>query len=595
MQLGHGLKEEGDFAGAAAAYREAVRIAPAVADSWIHLAHLERGDREAAIAALSQAIAVDGGSTAAIAAMVALGARERLPVAVQQRIEADEGVHALSRYAAWREAQPVAAAVPTPDVLAVIDGRGAPAERIAVTRATLGDMPCLILGDGPAGTSADDAVVAACHILLVEAGTRIAPDAVAKLCAAVAETGAGAAYGDHDHWEGKGGGDIAFRDPCFQPMFDPVWFARAEGRPPCLLLTAPAAAPCGTWGALSAARLALPVAYAHVPSLLASRHGAAVPAEAAPLQARPAGEGAIQVIVQTRDAPEMLERCIGALLGTAARSDLLDIVIVDNRSMLPRTATLLARWAGQGIARIMPHDMPFNWALANNLAANDQTGGQGDAPHLLFLNNDVEMETIGWDTALRAGLAVDGVGALGALLLYPDGLIQHAGVVFGVGAGGPLHEGVGQPPAAGPGDRWRQPRLAAAVTGAWLAVTRTLFNTVGGFEEQLPVGYNDVDFCLRVRAAGQGVMQASHIVAVHHESATRGIAMSTAEQARDEADWAWMRARWGAALDLDPAYDPHWLREGRPFDGLHAPSADAVARWIRASARPHPWAYPPPA
>lgn len=587
MQLGHNLKALGDIAGATAAYREAVRIAPAVADSWVHLAHLERG--EAAIAALLRAIACDGGSTATVAAFLMRSTRDRLPITVQQRIEAEEGVYAPSRYAVWRASQRLVAAG-APDVLAVIDARGASAERIAATRETLGDMPWLILGPGGVGEEA--AVVAAGYLLLVEAGTQIAPDAAARLRAAVAETGAGAAYGDHDHWKANGEG-VAFSDPCFQPMFDPVWFARAAARPPCLLVTAAAATSFPDWRALFAARLALPVAYAHVPLLLASRAAGSAPAApVAPVAPvlRPAEEGAIQVIVQTRDAPDMLERCIDSLRATARRLDLLDITIMDNRSVLPRTAALLAGWAERGIARVIAHDEPFNWARANNLG-----GALGDAPHLLFLNNDVEMESEGWDAALREGLAEEGVGALGALLLYPDGLIQHAGVVFGVGAGGPLHEGVGHlPEPGGPAARWRHPRLAAAVTGAWLASSRALFHTVGGFEERLPIGYNDLDFCLRVRAAGRHVVQASHIVAVHRESATRGIAMSPAEQARDEADWAWMRARWGAAVDLDPAYNPHWLREGRPFDGLRTPPADAVSRWIAASSTPHPWFVTPP-
>jgi hypothetical protein len=66
--------------------------------------------------------------------------------------------------------------------------------------------------------------------------------------------------------------------------------------------------------------------------------------------------------------------------------------------------------------------------------------------------------------------------------------------------------------------------------------------------------------------------------------------MSAEAQARDEAEWGWMRARWGTALDLDPAYNPHWSTKGRPFDGLGTPSDTTVARWVAASARAWPWA-----
>ena len=608
VQLGHSLKEAGELPDAAAAYREATRIAPAGEDGWIHLAHLERrlGDRAAAIAALRQALAGQGcgGDGRAAQALVEMGARESLPPALQAQIETGEGHYALSRYAAWRAAQPVSGVTPVPaNVLAVIDGRGASAGLVEVTRGTLGGTACLILTDGAAPPAdgrwagEEDAIRGATHLLLVEAGSRITPQAVARLYAAVADTGAGAAYGDHDHWEPAVQG-ITFGSPCFQPMFDPLWFARAAVRPPCLLVTAAAAGAVATWGALFAARLSLPAAYAHVPLVLASRRAGIALAETGMAAApRDIGDTPIQVIVQTRDAPELLAACVASLWRTAARPDRLDIVIMDNRSVLPRTAGLLADWAGEGIARVIAHDEPFNWARANNLAA-----ARGDAPLLLFLNNDVEMESDGWDMALRAGLAGGGpaevgVGALGGLLLYPDRLIQHAGVVFGMGAqGGAVHEGVGHPlEPGGPAARWRHPRLAAAVTGAWLATSRAVFDAVGGFEERLPIAYNDVDFCLRCRAAGRLVVQASHIVAVHRESATRGSVMSSAEHARDQADWAWLRARWGAALDLDPAYNPHWLRISQPFDGLHTPSPEAISRWIAASARPRPWSVAPPA
>lgn len=623
LQLAHVLKEQGALPDAAVAYREATRLAPSGEDGWIHLAHLERrlGDRAAAISALEQALADEG--TRAVDALVDMGARERLPHVHQTRIETHEGHYALSRYGAWRAAQPSLRTVPSvhPEVqvapLVVIDARGAPAELVAVTRGTLDGFACRVLTDaaellvdGLCVRAEEGISVSAPHFLLIEAGVRIVPGAIAGLCAAIAETGAGAAYGDHDHWDDDhrndgpfdpAGAGIVLHDPCFQPMFDPIWFARAEVRPPCLLVTAAGASTASDWGMLFATQLSLPVPYAHVPLVVASRPAGAVPAAAATSPAGAGGDGPIQVIIQTRDAPDLLEACVTSLRRAAARPDLLDIVIMDNRSVLPRTTELLADWEGQGIARVIAHDAPFNWARANNLAADHPEAGRGGAPYLLFLNNDVEMESEGWDIALRdgleGGLAGQDVGAMGALLLYPDRLIQHGGVTFGMGAEGDVvHEGVGHATEpGGPSARWRHPRLASAVTGAWLATSRALFEAVGGFEERLPIAYNDIDFCLRVRAAGRLVVQASHIVAVHRESATRGSVMSSAEHVRDQADWAWLRARWGAALDLDPAYNPHWLRVGQPFDGLHTPSSDAVSRWIAASAQPRPWSVTPPA
>ena len=586
IQLGHSLKETGALDEAAAAYRAAAGHLAGQAEVWIHLAYLERrlGRHEAAIAALREALAMADGGYAA-QALIDMGARERLPPAVQQAIEAESGDYALSRYPAWAAAggRPVLPLPAGARVLALIDARGADPVHVAITCETLGDIPYRVMTE----SATPVAVAGADWLLLVEAGTRLTPDAAGQLHAAATGTSAAVAYADHDHWTAVADG-IAHHDPCLQPMADPVWFARAAVRPPVLLLRSEAAEAANDWAELVTGRMALPLCYAHVPLVLASRAGPAPVDPPAPAASAAATDPTlIQIIIQTRDAPALLAACIDSLRRTAAYPDTLDIVIMDNRSVLPETAALLADWQAQGIAVTIAHDEPFNWARANNLAA-----ARGNAPLLLFLNNDVEMETPGWDMALRNGLARPRTGALGALLLYPDRLIQHAGVIFGMGTeGGAVHEGVLHPTEpSGPAARWRNPRLASAVTGAWLAVSRTLFEDVGGFEERLPIAYNDVDFCLRIRAAGAHVVQASDIVAIHRESATRGSIMSTAEHARDRADWAWMRERWGTALDLDPAYNPNWARCGQPFDGLRQPPAGEVARWIQASARTDPWA-----
>lgn len=606
LQLGHSLKEQGELGAAADAYRHAVRLLPDGDDAPIHLAHVEHrlGRRQEALATLVGALGTGGNpSPRIIGELVELGARECLPPAIQVVVEADTGCFARSRYSQYR----VAFRAPDParmtelsgDVLAVIDARALPvtdaADLIAATRATIGDTAIVVLTDDQLDAAALPLALPP-FILLARAGTRLEPDAVARLRMAMQATGAPAAYGDHDHWTpaacGKG---VVLSDPCFQPMFDPVWFSRAEVRPPMMLVARSAAADTSDWAALFARRLSLR-RYAHVPLVLASLRTGLSPCGDTPtdspsptLPATARAGGQIQVVIQTRDAPDMLERCVTSLRTTAERPDQLEIIIVDNRSVLPRTFALLHDWAVQGIARVMPHDETFNWARANNLAA-----GLGHAQHLLFLNNDVEMDSPGWDIALRDGLADRDVGILGALLLYPDRSIQHAGVVFGMGDAGAVHEGVGHAVRdGGPGGRWRYPRFASAVTGAWMATSRELFATVGGFEERLPVGYNDIDFCLRCRAADRQVMQASHIVAVHDESATRGKIMTAAEQARDRADWAWMRARWGDAVHSDPAYNPNWARIGRPFDGLAIPGPRMLEHWTELSARERPWRVPP--
>jgi len=610
VQFGHSLKEHGHLKDAASAYREATQIAPHKGDGWIHLAHLERrnGNREGAILTLQEVLNRTNeveSVTRAVREMVEMGARERLPLANQLEIEAQEGCYTTSRYNyyhALQEKTNSGQIMDAPsDFLVIIDCRHKSTELVSITCRSLEPSGNFILADDAMAQCLIDEG-AASNLLLVEAGTLINLDAITRLCAAMQTTDATAAYCDHDHWSPVTGnsknanaadeGIVRF-DPCFQPMYDPVWFRRTEVHPPCILIRKSVLKSATTWAELLDQRLYLPGRYAHVPLVLASRYFSESLPKAdskSPVTPDKTDKIPIQVIIQTRDAPDMLQRCVTSLLRTANCPNELEILIVDNRSVLAETTDLLREWSSRKIARIMPHDEPFNWARANNLAVQ-----QTRAHYLLFLNNDVEMQSYGWDDEIRCSLAQEEVGAMGALLLYPNQLIQHAGVIIGMGSGGAVHEGVGHSlHEGGPSKRWQHPRNASAVTGAWLATTRTLFEKVGGFEERLPVGYNDIDFSLRCRAAGRFVVQASQIVAIHLESATRGSVMSQTEHERDRADWAWMRMRWGETLDRDPAYNPNWARSGQPFNGMCAPSEEVQSRWTENSARVHPWSVPPP-
>jgi hypothetical protein len=162
----------------------------------------------------------------------------------------------------------------------------------------------------------------------------------------------------------------------------------------------------------------------------------------------------------------------------------------------------------------IPYRGPFDFARMNNLAAAKAT-----APYLLFLNDDVLVQERGWDQALAATLARPEIGVAGAILQYPNGTIQHAGVVVGMGdAAG--HCGRFQMDS----ELWpwlRMSRDVSAVTGAMLGIRRELFQKMHGFDETFPVNYNDVDLCLRVREAGLRVVCLDVGKVVHRESQTR--------------------------------------------------------------------------
>jgi hypothetical protein len=186
------------------------------------------------------------------------------------------------------------------------------------------------------------------------------------------------------------------------------------------------------------------------------------------------------------------------------------------------------------------------------------------------------------------------VGAVGAKLLYGDNRIQHAGVVLGVGqyAGGPGIAGhFGHYAAAGDTGYLGQfvlTRELSAVTGACLAFRREVFEAVGGLNEtELPIAYNDVDFCLRVREQGFRIIWTPLAELYHLESASRGLPKTPEQVDRAAREAGYMRHRWGPVLDNDPFYNLNFDRKDHAFELMRPPYREK--RWrrggtIRASA-----------
>lgn len=648
VQYGHVAKDSGDLETAVGAYSRALDIEPQAAEIWWHLSYgcKRLGDRVGAIDCCARAVALKPDFTEATEELIALGVRDRIPLAaagIGPSISADGGdpifgstVYAPSRYDAFR--QQLAIAPPPRDasiawaLMILIDaGTALPVE----VRATLSSLLDQVDGAWEAIVFAPDVIrdhpvasIAALEprvrfasidaplphaadapcVLLLGAGTILDRQAVAWFSFAVARTGCVAAYCDHDRSIDNWRTGRRFMEPVFQPMFDPDWLPEPENGPAAVFVDQ-TRMPLSGWqcsDAWSVVREAAAIgSVTHLPLLLASRRMLATQAEQAPPDppgrlasdpraawAREAAPRAdvpvqrIQVVIQTRDEAVMLKTAVDSIRTQAARPDLLDVIIVDNRSVETATAGLLDSWQRQGTVRVLTLDEPFNWSRANNLAVE-----AGTAPLLLFLNNDTQMLTADWDDALRCVLACPDTGAVGATLLYPDRTIQHAGIVMGMGNGGPIHEGVGRSITEGPNDRWRKPRSAAAVTGAFLAMRRDVFAGVGGFDAvRFAIAFNDIDLCLRLRAAGFRVVMASDILLIHHESKTRGMNITRSQVAWDLDELGRLHDRWGAALFADPAYNPHWTRTGHPFDGYRIPSMREIVRHIDDSARANPWA-----
>jgi GT2 family glycosyltransferase len=316
-----------------------------------------------------------------------------------------------------------------------------------------------------------------------------------------------------------------------------------------------------------AASHAGPAAVQHVPAILYHRARAAVHADASLTGASPAaGETAagggsatppsVTVIVPTRDRHDLLAVCAAGVL---ERTDYqpLELLIIDNGSTDPATLALLETLQGDQRVRVLRQPGAFNFAALCNRAA---LAAHGDM--LLLLNNDVEVLDPGWLGRLIAHATKPGIGAAGAKLLYPDGTVQHAGILLGPD-GAATHVGRH---AAGddPGylGQLVQTRGLSAVTGACLAVSAAAWREVGGMDERLAVTWNDVDLCLRLGKAGLRVVWTPDAVLLHRESASRGLeSEDPAKLARFRAEQALMREIWGSALDDDPFLNPNLVAE----------------------------------
>lgn len=257
----------------------------------------------------------------------------------------------------------------------------------------------------------------------------------------------------------------------------------------------------------------------------------------------------VSVIVPTRDRVDLVAVCTR---GLKERTDYenFGVIIVDNGSVRPETRKLLADLGKDPRFNIMERPGPFNYAkLCNDGARACQSR------ILVFLNNDVDIIEAGWLKALVRWAVRPRVGAVGAKLLFPNGRIQHAGVVLGMGgiAGHVYRRGARN--AAGYLHQLETVREVAAVTGACMAVERSKFEAVNGFDEQnLPIDLNDIDFCLRLAERGWTTIWTPEAVLTHLQSASRGVERDPFKIYQKERTY--FVHRWAEMIRDDPYFHP---------------------------------------
>lgn len=275
----------------------------------------------------------------------------------------------------------------------------------------------------------------------------------------------------------------------------------------------------------------------------------------------PAPRPLVSVLLPTRDRLDLLAPCVQAVL-EHTDYQALELLIIDNASRCQPTLDYLKDLQQQDPrVRVLHWPGRFNYSAIINAAAAEASGEL-----LLLLNNDVRPIHSDWLGELASQALRPEIGCVGAKLLYPDDRVQHAGVILGIGGvAGHAHKYFHRS-EHGYFSRLQLVQNLSAVTAACLLLRRELFTQVGGFDaDRLPVSFNDVDFCLRVRAAGYRNLWTPFAELYHQESASRGADDSPQKQARFAAELAWMQRRWGRRLRLDPAYNPNLTLQYEDF------------------------------
>ena len=284
----------------------------------------------------------------------------------------------------------------------------------------------------------------------------------------------------------------------------------------------------------------------------------------------------VSLIIPTRNGSKLLRKCINSLLENTTYPAY-EILVIDNGSDEPAAQKYLKQIAEPQswvqarnrncTVRVLSQPQPFNYSALNNFGVREARG-----EFVGLLNNDLEVITPDWLDEMVSHAARPGIGCVGAMLYFPDNKLQHAGVVLGIG-GVAGHAFKGFPRGtSGSMNRARLVQNFSAVTGACLVVRKSTYEAVGGLDEvDLAVSLNDVDFCLKVRAAAYRNLWTPFAELYHHESATRGYEDSPEKMTRFEKERNIMKQRWEKLLAQDPSYNPNLTIETEDFALAYPP------------------------
>ena len=272
--------------------------------------------------------------------------------------------------------------------------------------------------------------------------------------------------------------------------------------------------------------------------------------------------GKVSIIIPSKDQKDVLKVCIDSIITRSTWSNY-EIILISNNSTDPELFELAASYKeklGEKF-QFFEHNIEFNYSAIMNFAVSKSSG-----EYIALLNNDTEIVTADWMEAMMEQAQRKSIGAVGVKLLYHNDTIQHAGVVIGLG-GVAGHTFIGKQKDE-PGYYyylWAVNNYSS-VTAACLMCRKDVYHEVGGFDENLAVEYNDVDFCLKLVEKGYRNVFLPHVVLYHYESLSRGHPHKDKESyARHVREIKYFKDRWQKYIDHDPCYNPNLSKDYTDF------------------------------
>ncbi len=259
----------------------------------------------------------------------------------------------------------------------------------------------------------------------------------------------------------------------------------------------------------------------------------------------------VSIIIPSKDNPKILRQCISSIYEKSSY-DNFEIIVVDNGSSEENKAEI-QKLREQYPFTYLYNPMPFNYSAMNNMGAQKARGEV-----LLLLNDDMEVCTSDWLERMTGQLMQEGIGAVGAKLLYPNStLIQHVGVTNAID--GPVHKLIKKEDTLSYNHgRNKLIYNVLGVTGACLMVRKAEYEALGGLQEELKVAYNDVDLCFSLHEKGLRNVIRNDVILYHHESLSRG--------ADSHSEEKMLRLKW----ERDYLYSRHPFLYGKdPYEGAN--------------------------